>query len=633
MDTEQCEIVPATFWRRHSPRHAFFWQRHSPRHVLLFSLSWLVLLGLTLPMLLPHALLMQLSAEWPEPWTFLAVIGMALLLAMPCAAGWALLILALREISRGYFAVKRPLLVLLVVTVFNCFLGAALVVTAVLCKQKRYWFAAAGLASLVCFLLVLLLKFGVLGLTATSTGIWALAWVGLLALLAAVCGCQERRPLHLRCLWPLALAVVYLAGLQAYRIKLGYDLQRGRRELSELVGHSIELRDFLARERRGMPLGEEPLKSLIAAKPDSQAPDVTTASRDEHLAYVEKLRSETPDSVAAVEALVKMPVMGIRLDAPEDWLAASQLAELAAFRQAARYCCSDLAARCDEREHVLSRCADLERLRDWSLSRSTLSAKLVAVAIEKMYLQALARPLAAGTLSDDDWRRLLARKPAWGRAFALAMGDEAAYFQRTVESVLQGDDQQLGENVAAAEAMLTVRHGLLESWWLPRSVQNIILLRDYRFALGWFRNLRYFLDSGGLTTRERADLAEPSRTSLMRHGPHILSAMLLPALSRLHLKHGEIEDQRRLVAIGVAAAVFRRQHGQWPESLDFLPEVPLDAANRLPFLCEQGEIMVRDGHGDSKTIMGFRVYARNADGQDPGGAKAAVAFTIIDHQP
>ena len=607
-----------------------FWQRHSPRQVLLFSLSWLVLMTIALPMALIHLLPPLLNPEWTDWFTILLVVGLGIGLALPFFAGLVLLFRALHEIIRSHFSTKWPLLALLVV-IFYSYLGAALAVTPVLIKQKRYWFAAAGLASLGCFLTVLLLRFGGLGLAVTPSVIRGLAAIGVFALIAAAGGCRDRRPLHPSCLWPLALAGVFWVGLHAYRVKLDRDLHQGRQELSKLVGHSVELRDFLARERRGLSLAKEPLKTLIAAKPDSQAPDFTTASRSEHLAYVEKLRSEAPDFVAAAEALVKMPVMGIRHDDPEDWMADSKLPELAAFRQAARYCGSDLVARCDDRDLVLSRCADLERLRDWSLSKSTLTAKLVAMAIEKMYLQALARPLAAGTLTDDDWRLLLARKPDWGRALALAFGDEAASFQHTIEHMLQGDDGQ--KEAVGADAENAFLLGRMLEPLFPRSAFEIMVRRDYRFALDWFKNLRYFLDAQGLTAKERADLVALDRTSRVRLGgpPRLFFAMLMPALSRIHLKHGEIEDQRQAVAIGVAAAAFRRQQGRWPESLAFLPEEPLDAVNGLPFQCEQGQLKARDGHDDSKVINGFRVYARNADGQDPGGAKAAVAFTIIDY--
>jgi hypothetical protein len=49
----------------------------------------------------------------------------------------------------------------------------------------------------------------------------------------------------------LALTGVYFLGLHAYCVKLDRDLQQGRQELSELIGRSVELSDFLTRERTG----------------------------------------------------------------------------------------------------------------------------------------------------------------------------------------------------------------------------------------------------------------------------------------------------------------------------------------------------------------------------------------------
>ena len=610
MATKEVEVVQEGFWKR-----------YSPRNVLLFSLSWLVLMGAVLPMAFVHVVPLHLvpRAGWL---TILLVIGLGIVLALPFSIGLILLIRALHEIIRSNFPSKWPLLTLFVVLFFN-YLGAALTVTPVLFKQKRYRFAVAGLISLGCFVTMLLFRFSGLGLTATSGTI--LTCIGVLALFVAASGCPDQRPLRLSCLWPLALTGVYFLGLHAYCVKLDRDLQQGRQELSELIGRSVELSDFLARERTGgLSPTEEPLKTLIDLKMDTDVPDFMTASRDEHLAYVEKVRTDAPDFVAAVEALVKMPIVGVRNDNPEDWITASAYPELTAFRRAARFCCSDLLAHDDDRELVLERCADLEHLRDWSLSQSTLMAKLVAMSIERMYLQALARPLAAGTLTDGDWRVLLARKPDWGQAFAFGFGDEAASFQRIFELALKDGDELrevLGFSAGPGQRML-------ESLF-PRSVYKVMVLRDYRFALNWLKSASYFQDAQGLTAKERTEQVTLGRVRY--DSLPFLFTMFVPGLSRVHIKHGEVEAQRQAVAIGVAAAS-QREQGRWPESLDFLPEEPLDAVNGLPFLCEQGQIKVRGSLGGSKTVNGFRVYAHNNYGQDPGGVKATVAFTIIDRE-
>ncbi|HOG51462.1 MAG TPA: hypothetical protein PKY10_12805, partial [Lentisphaeria bacterium] len=295
-----------------------------------------------------------------------------------------------------------------------------------------------------------------------------------------------------------------------------------------------------------------------------------TASRDEHLAYVEKFRADAPDFVTAVEALVKMPGAGVRNDAPYALIDGPTHPELPAFQAAARFCCSDLLAHDDDRELVLERCADLEHLRDWSLSQSTLTAKLVAVGIERMYLQALARPLAAGTLTDGDWRVLLARKPDWGQAFAFGFGDEAASFQRIFELALKGGDELpevFGFSAGPGQRMLKSL--------LPRSGYKVMVLRDYRFALNWLKSASYFLDAQGLTAKERAEQVTSGRARY--DSPPFLFTILVPALSRIHIRHGEVEAQRQAVAIGVAAAAFRLEHGRWPEALYFPPEEPLDA--------------------------------------------------------
>lgn len=600
-----------------------FWQRHSARNFMLFSLSWILLLHITMPMLIIHCLPLLLTPSRLASGSISGIVFLIIVRYLPVIAGLVVLILAQFEITRRHFSSEWPLLAV-GVTFFYCFFASAMVVTPVLIKQKRYWYAAVGTTSFCGFLSLWLLD-----LTSSYSIQWTLFWISFVALIVAVGGCRARHPLNLRCLWPLALTAIYVVGLYAYRVKLAHDLQQERRELSELVGQSVELRDFIARESQGLPMDEEPLKTLIASKPGDNAAVMATSGLDEHLAYVNKMKEDAPDFVAAAEALVKMPVTGIRRDFEGCCWEDNRFPELSALRQVAKYFRSDLVAHCKDRDLVLSRCADLERLRDWVLSEPFLTARLVAIAIEQMYLQALACPLAAGTLTDGDWDRLLTRKPDWGKHLANSFGNEATFFQRTVEYVLKEKDLP-APWFDTENALLTVSR--FQELLFPPSAYEIILLCDYRFALRWFRNQHTFLYPGKLTAKQRADLALIEDTSLI-YAPYVLSTMLLPALSRIHTKYGEMENQYHLVSIGRAAVAYRRQHGHWPESLDALPETPLDEINRLPFLSEQGEITDVDRNGNTRIINGFRVYARNSKGEDPGGARAVNAFTIFDQLP
>jgi hypothetical protein len=99
-----------------------------------------------------------------------------------------------------------------------------------------------------------------------------------------------------------------------------------------------------------------------------------------------------------------------------------------------------------------------------------------------------------------------------------------------------------------------------------------------------------------------------SPTDRIRYSP-VLS--LLPAIQQLALAGERITQQRDGLLTGIALELYRRDHGDWPASLEplvprYLPELPLDRFTGKPL-----SYTIRDG----KPL----VYAWGMDGQDDGG--------------
>jgi hypothetical protein len=106
------------------------------------------------------------------------------------------------------------------------------------------------------------------------------------------------------------------------------------------------------------------------------------------------------------------------------------------------------------------------------------------------------------------------------------------------------------------------------------------------------------------------DIDHPTQSSLTEENPilqelgsnrfkHVISAMLLPALSRAVLQGEKCRARLRAAAAACAAIRFKNDRGAWPRSLDelvpdYLTSVPLDPMNGQPlvYLVEEDSILI-----------------------------------------
>ncbi|MFA7231685.1 MAG: hypothetical protein WC071_10480 [Victivallaceae bacterium] len=498
----------------------------------------------------------------------------------------------------------------------------------VLIKQKRWVFAVFGAISLICAVTLFAQQEEFLPFALDPYVAWGLVWAGVITLTIAIAGFRDKHKLKLHYLWPLALLILYVVGLRCYNAKLDRDIIHGRTVISQMLGRSIELKDFWARQNQGFPLDAEPLKSLIAYH-DCDYEWFTLNPALSITDYQQKLKAfkkKNPKFIDAVNALVKLPPQSIRHAYTDEVLAAVLMPELNMLRGTARYLCYELIANSANRSDVLKRNAELENIRDWCLADTFLFSKLVAIIVEKIRLEALSYPLAAGTLNANDWEHILQKETQWGAAFADTMGDDATTFQSCYENVTI---KQFNPKTATSQSG---RWQVVAQKYLPIEF-SIFFKRDYLFALSEYQKLiKLFLEPGNMTAKERYELAAPDQIT-MRNNFFILSSMFLPVLNVVHIRQGEIEDCRRLVKIAVAVELYKKDSGKLPDSLAFLPEKPLDSLNRLPIIYEYGKIKIMDDNKKVQTRYGFRLYTRDRDGKDTGGLKAKNAFTVILAHP
>ncbi len=579
---------------KHYRRKRFFYKllwRRSFRTGAMFGMAWQQLILLLFPFFLWYCF-SWLFASGSD--SFERMFGF-LLLMLPftvcCIYGFLVLVHAFSAMLRSVIPNdKAAAPVAMLLTLFFPFAGIAALV--VLAKEKRWLFALFAGISLA--LAVLCYFVSVPGIVP-----WLVSWIGLAFLFVALAGIRDRDGLRFYFLWPLAGALALTVGVFCYEAALRRDLVRERAELSKIAGRSVALADYRARDAAGFPVGDEPLKSLIARKPGGE--EDTGKPRE----MVEEYRKKNPEFIEALRKTVKLPAQAIAHVWPEDnMIVGMQFEEYGAFREGARYLALSIKADPENRENVRYCNAGMERLRDWMLAGNALIARLVAISIESMRLNALSYPLATGTISAADWQELLGKEPDWSTEFIRTLGDEAAVYDAIFDFMVVGLKGKLFESEAFP---LKTLNGAVQAY-MPLFAR-IHLLRDQRFCLLELKKANLLRNPDGLTAVELAKRMKFNEEEAKRN-IYIFSTMLLSAQNAIALKKGEIEDRRRFAQIAWQVMEYRRTHeGKLPESLDFLPEKPLDSMTRQPIRYEAGKLQL----SDDREGYGFRLSFEPSD--------------------
>ncbi|MBN2640940.1 MAG: hypothetical protein JXR78_04765 [Victivallales bacterium] len=478
-------------------------------------------------------------------------------------------------------------------------IGGFFVMTA-LARKKRWWLAALSLASFIIGGVNLLVVYDFVILQYSPYNMWIAFWIGICALIIAIIGLPDKHKLKRYCFLPLAATILLICCLRIYNAKLNSDIWRSRMEISQMLGRSIELSDFWERQNQGFPLNAEPLSSLIRHEDGAESLDVlhTQAEREK---MWEEYQKNHPEFLKALNEFVKLPVQSIRHDYTDDILAGMTLPELKPFRTAARALALRMAANADKPQIVRECNAGMIKIRDWCLVDFAIIPRLVAISIENIRLNALAIPLAAETFRTDEWPELLGTPPEWGKALADSMGDEVTIFESLYNMITQLNSLETKSETIKINLMHKTVHKQIPL------LMVIHFQHDYLFALNEYKKLELFLNLAGSSAMERKRLAEMDEDSASKN-LYFISKMVIPRYERLHMWRGEVEDSRRMLEIAIAVMEYRKQHGKLPESLDFLPQKPLDSIDGNPICYEQGELEIMDQDKQVQKRHGFRLF-------------------------
>ena len=578
---------------KHYKRKKFFYRffmRKSPRSGAMFGLAWMTMVVGILPSVL--FMIPFCFGEFQRGWQIIAAI-VALFLWTPfyiygvllCAFG----------ISRIYRSITKYKAVGSVAGFFGAWflsLLGIILVPVLICKKKfiGILFAIAGT---VFYVLNYFQYFNIL----------SSVFLGTFCYLAALAFCKDKNRFSWKFMIPLCIAVASHLFFMGYKIKLQYDAKDYRNQLSQIIGRSVEIKDFWHRDAQGFPLDREPLKSLIANHHEKSFFEFEYKDTQIAQKKLQEYNKKYPAFVKAIHDFLQLPVSHVAHKVPEDGMLYSvPLPELNVFRESARYLAMKIAANPNDKQLVKMCNDDLIKLRNWLSDGDFFLNHLVATAIERIRLNALENVLRQENFSKQELAVLIGDPIDWEKKLRYVYGGEAAGFKSGFDNL-----QSLTLTATCCDKM----NLKAIKKYMPLFI-DVNFHRDYRFALQNY--IKAATVPSSLSGLEKAKLAEVDDIEIKRNF-YILSGMLLPALGHIYIKSAQITDARKMALLAAEVMEYRKQHGKLPDDLTFLPEIPLSKLDHKPLMYE-------------KTKDGFRIFSHTDKGEKPDEKDTRFSYRI-----
>lgn len=434
-----------------------------------------------------------------------------------------------------------------------------------LLKNKRYLPALAALAGSAAFAIA------PFNLISPLSAIEA----GLLLYCLAVSGTTDPEKFSWRFAVPLGAGAALCLLLVGCDLKLGHDVKIEQEKLARLAGRPAKIEEFKASLAQGLAPDTEPLKTLLA-----HTEGVNKLLRNEHdpaeaQALLAEIRRKHAPYTRALEEFLRLPVGKFAQKIPEnDYMTGLPTPELSACRRAASFLCLKMNAFPRDKKNVAECSGGLIKLRDWLTEEPFLIGPMTRMVIESYRLEALGNAFAQGQLTRAEFAELLGPEPDWERVLFRGGADEALFFP--------------GDIMLALESIWKERRDFLLPLFL-----RIPFLRDWRLVLR--RVQGYCPNQAG----------RPAKMKKTPRNDYFFPALMIgDGLEVMFGAGARLRNRRRMVCLAVEVAEYRRKHGRLPESLAFLPKVPLSTLDKTPLMY-------------AKTADGFRIFCRTDKGKIP----------------
>ena len=195
---------------------------------------------------------------------------------------------------------------------------AGLFLLPVFIARKKYFSAAAALISALCGIFYFLTPEFLAGLfkcasSSVFRGIYfELAGICCLVLLAGVSGTALKEKRSGKFFFPLLGIALILSGFLMYNVKLKYDAERYKAELSSISGMPIEEETFKKINSAGFPEWEEPVASMIRNSPLLFSELGRVANVDEGKKMLRAFEKKYSDYLKALDKFLQMKPSFVR---------------------------------------------------------------------------------------------------------------------------------------------------------------------------------------------------------------------------------------------------------------------------------------------------------------------------------
>ncbi|MBP5639574.1 MAG: hypothetical protein J6X55_08850 [Victivallales bacterium] len=362
-----------------------------------------------------------------------------------------------------------------------------------------------------------------------------------------------------------------------------------RQQISRKLGSSVLQEDFQKNMERGVDYNEEPLASFMKAtfqNPDaaqdiSQYEMILTFDKEKKDLLTSELNEKNSEYEKAVLAFTSSKPQ--KIAHKHDWANESAcsilLPELSKLQGAGKFLMMQILVSPQNKEIVTRNNASMTSIRDWALNGDTLISMMVGIAIESRRIKALCCTLPYIEYTEAEWEQLLGIAPDWNRLIANVYGYELGFYENVKNYCLKYAENSFAKKILQFDTLP----------YLPKNICALWFEIDNGCAL------RYFKRSIELSLETIHDYNEINKTtdSMVQNANRrflVLSAMLLPAISKSVEKIDSMKDLRRMASLARMIVEYKKKNGTFPESLEKLSDDCRDSLYRDPFLFETQNI-------------------------------------------
>ncbi len=418
------------------------------------------------------------------------------------------------------------------------------------------------------------------------------------------------------------VGIAALIGMEFYTFSLDTRIDRNIAELERRFGIELSEEAFWQREAVREPLSQAPWP-LLQEHSDALrdlSRDLTQdgSQLEENRKLIKEFTASIPELMPTIEQWTQNAISPVQHERIE-MLSGVLLPDLNLFRSLIRIYATklQLAAAAGDRDAMLDAIRRMENLNAGLYESQTLIGGLVGIACDATQRSAIAYTLPNPAWTDADLqefaKRIHERSEINTYWMQRSVGGEFIMFRNLMRTIFKPDtDSEFWKPVLPNKNIALFRHKMatLFSIWprwelLEATVYFLQLqpvpLHDASSPLP-IQEPIHRVDKDLFTT--------PSKSML-------ICGMFLPALDQIKQRSIINLDQATAAELAIAVERYRRKHGTLPESLDslvpkFLPKIPADRLNGLPFLYESGELEVKHGN-EIVRHNGYQIKYSGAD--------------------